>query len=360
MATYRLDPFATQTEELAGLRLGWNLQFHALAITQARHLNLTTQCSCNNPNRNFTVEIISITGKQRVLFDPHLYKQISRGATIFTGLSLSTETYPIPGIDTARNLDRERLLFFDLSGTMANITGVFDLFTRTMTGGAGLLYREEPLLHTYLADTTTGVTGHRAAACFGSGTTTLFTDLCGWNTNLTCYTGDRLLQRKFHTVGQIGTTIDTWTTTTAATATTAEDVTEDIFKTAEASAKATLSSTALNTGMPKLVIGGTLLAITEDLVGLFDLFELGLRIFTVGVTIRVKLHRHSTIGLLQIGLTGIPIHTEHFVVISFRHIIFQLVILTYQSLSSKPMKPQRTQRAQRHYFILCVLCALCG
>ena len=53
----------------------------------------------------------------------------------------------------------------------------------TMTLWAGLLHREETLLHTHLTNTITGATGLGAGTWLGTGTITGFTfNLC-WNTN---------------------------------------------------------------------------------------------------------------------------------------------------------------------------------
>ena len=71
--------------------------------------------------------------------------------------------------------------------------------------------------------------------------------------------------------------------------------------------------------MAVLIIAGAFLCVREDFEGFVCLLEFILGLFVVGVTIRVMLHRHATIGLLEIRLCGIAGHTQYFVVISFGH-----------------------------------------
>jgi hypothetical protein len=136
--------------------------------------------------------------------------------------------------------------------------------------------------------------------------------------------GYRLLQRQLHTVGKIGTPVDSRSSTTASAST--KDIAEDILKAAKATTETAMPATHrwVDTRMSKLIIGSPFLAVAEYLIGLFGLLEFRLPLLS-GVAIRVVLHRHTAVGFFQIGLAGIAIHPEHFVIISFGHIIFQLV-----------------------------------
>jgi hypothetical protein len=69
--------------------------------------------------------------------------------------------------------------------------------------------------------------------------------------------------------------------------------------------------------MAELVIGGTLLGVAKDLLGLFGLFEELLGILVVGIAIGVMLHRQALEGLFDLGLAGVFIHPKDFVVIAF-------------------------------------------
>ena len=71
--------------------------------------------------------------------------------------------------------------------------------------------------------------------------------------------------------------------------------------------------------MAKLVIGATLLAIRQDLVGLSRLLELGIGVRIVRIAVRVILHRNAAIGLLDVGLGSGAVHPQHVVIVAFRH-----------------------------------------
>ena len=82
--------------------------------------------------------------------------------------------------------------------------------------------------------------------------------------------------------------------------------------------------------MTEPVIGRLLFGILEDIVGFVDFLEFRLGGRIVLVSVRVKLHRLLSEGLLQIRVGGTLGHAERFVVVAFRHSISLAFVLTGQ------------------------------
>ena len=273
--------------------------------------------------------------------DRHLHVQITRRSTVFTGLTFAREANAITIIDTGRHLHRQGLVFLHAALTMAARTWVLNLFTRTTTVRAGLLHREETLLHTYLTMTGTGATGNWRSALLGAATITRFTLDHGRHTDLYRGAFHRIFQTQAQVVAQVGTTVGLRPAATTA----AEDVTEDITEAGAATAESTTTEAApahgrVDTGMTKLVIGGTLLRIVQGFVGLFGFFKLFFGFRVIWIAIRVMLHRQTTVCLFQFRVTGVLCHTEDFVKIALCHknsAVFLSYQYTYESPSNQVM-----------------------
>ena len=67
--------------------------------------------------------------------------------------------------------------------------------------------------------------------------------------------------------------------------------------------------------MAVAIVGGALLGVGEDLVGLADLLEAGLRAVLL-VAVRVELHRQAAEGLLDVFGRGVAFDAEDLVVIA--------------------------------------------
>src|SRR5690606_14680288 len=78
-----------------------------------------------------------------------------------------------------------------------------------------------------------------------------------------------------------------------------------------------------DSGMAVLIVGGALVPVAQDLVGLLRLLEMLLGFRVVGVAVGVVLHRQPPIGLLQVIVAGVPVHAEDVVVISLCHCLVQ-------------------------------------
>ena len=71
--------------------------------------------------------------------------------------------------------------------------------------------------------------------------------------------------------------------------------------------------------MAELVVGGALLRVLQDLVGLVDLLEPLLGRLVARVAVRVVLHGELAEGPLELGFLGALGHAEDLVVVALRH-----------------------------------------
>ena len=78
-------------------------------------------------------------------------------------------------------------------------------------------------------------------------------------------------------------------------------------------------TTVLEGGMTEAVIGGTLVAVLENVVGLVDFLETMFALFVARITVRMMLHRKFAECRLELDLGGSSGNTEDFVVIALRH-----------------------------------------
>jgi hypothetical protein len=69
----------------------------------------------------------------------------------------------------------------------------------------------------------------------------------------------------------------------------------------------------------ELVVGGALLIVLEDLVGLVDLLEPPLGLTIAGIAVRVVLHGQLAVSRLELLGRGVPADPKHLVVVSLRH-----------------------------------------
>ena len=101
----------------------------------------------------------------------------------------------------------------------------------------------------------------------------------------------------------------------------AEEVLEDVrHEVGEVGVEARPAGAAIGEGrVAEAVVGGALLAVGEDLVGLVDFLELDLGVLVAGIAVRVALHRELAEGGLQLRLAGGLADAQDLVVVALRH-----------------------------------------
>src|SRR6185503_20358592 len=102
----------------------------------------------------------------------------------------------------------------------------------------------------------------------------------------------------------------------------AEDVAECIGEAAEAfrAARACAERRGLvDAGVAELVVGRALARVGQHLIGFLALLEFLLGLLVAGVAVRVVLHRHAAIGLLDLVLGGVAVDAQHRVIVALGH-----------------------------------------
>ena len=72
--------------------------------------------------------------------------------------------------------------------------------------------------------------------------------------------------------------------------------------------------------MAELVVSRALLPVAQDLKGLFGLLEFILRFRVTFISIGVVLHGQAAIGLFDVGVIGVAINAENFVIVTLSHV----------------------------------------
>ena len=171
---------------------------------------------------------------------------------------------------------------------------------------AGLLHTEKALTHLHLTAAMAGGASLGRGAWFGAAAVAGFALVPAWDFELCVFAVRSFFQRDFHGVTEVVASVHL---TAAATTTTllAKDVTKDVAKrftktTAKIATPWAATHVGVHARMAVLVVGGTLLRVRQHFVGLFDLFELRLRLlgFFALVAVRVVLHREFAISLFDL------------------------------------------------------------
>jgi hypothetical protein len=222
------------------------------------------------------------------------------------------------------------LPFFLSSGTTALFTGVLNNIPLPAAGRAGTGYRKEALAVTNLARTLAGGTNLFSRSARRSGPFTGGAAFIPGILDLNFGTEDRIFKGYFNVVAKIGALSDIAvpTATKAGTPAAAEEgiedsgkIPKDILKPAEGLGKVLTAPHTFNTGMPKLIVCGTLLIIREDLVSFGCFLKLFFRFLITRVFIWVVLYGKLPVGFFYIVLGCAFLNPQDFVIITLSHII---------------------------------------
>src|SRR5690606_12285093 len=158
--THRRHTLAAPAELLAGLSPFGDVQLDP--AIQGRHFQLAAQRRVGEADRHLAIQMLAVALEDRVLTHVDHHVQITRRATLGTGLAFAGQANAVARVDACGHLHGKRLLFFDAALAVAAATGIGNHLAAAMAARAGLLHGEEALLHTHLTDATTGGTGDGA------------------------------------------------------------------------------------------------------------------------------------------------------------------------------------------------------
>ena len=248
--------------------------------------------------------------------------EIAGRCAAHAGFAFVRQANPGAVIDPGRNIYRQSFLPANPACAAAGTAGIVDHLAMPTTGRAGPFDGEEPLLTAYLADAAAGSAGGRLGATLGAGAGAIVATHRRGNADVDLAAVEGVLKRDIQIVPQVGPTPGA----AAGTAPTAHEVTEDFVEDVGKSARKieTLRAPAgpaaiLEGGMTVPVVGGPLLIVFENFVGLGRFLEPGFRIGIPRIPIRMELHRELPVGGLNRIRLGVAAHSQDFVIILLIH-----------------------------------------
>ena len=323
------DALAPQTEGGAGLGTGGQV-IGDLAI-DGGDLQLSAHGGLIEGDRLLVKDGGALTDKLAAGLHPDVDDQIAGGAAVLAGVALAPEGDSLTVIDTGGDGHRDTALDLVVSGAVAVITGAVDdlagaVALGALCGGGVGEAAAAPLDadHTGAPAVGAGVSGGTRLT---AGAVTGLTGLSAGQLNGLLTAEGRLLKgdgqvdpQGLTLLGGVGLLLTAETAAKAAEAA-AKEGAEDVAQVTHVKAAAAKATAAAKVGIDasvtELVITRALLLVRQHLVGLVDLFELGLGLFVAGVHIRVVFFGLLTVGLFDLFVRGALFHAQDFVIIPF-------------------------------------------
>src|SRR5689334_20662342 len=278
-------------EAPAGLGSGGHLHF-GLALVDGRHLELAAQSRRHHRDRHAAMQVGAVALEELVGRQRKENVEITRRTAADAGFAFAREPDPGAVLDALRDVDRQGAVALHAARARAGRACVLDHLAAAMTAGAGALQREEALGLADASGAAAGRAGLRLGAGLGAGARAGVAGDRDRNLDLRRLALERFFQRDFHVVAEIGAAFAAATAATLAGH--AEQIFEDVGEGGgEAGAEAGMATHAaalLEGGVAEAVIGGALVAVLEDLIGLVDFLEPDLALGIAGIFVRMPLH----------------------------------------------------------------------
>ena len=314
-AAHGLDAAAAQAELGAGLRLRRNADRHF--AFQRRHRQFGAQRRLRKADRQFAVQVVAVALEDRMLAHVHFHIQIASRRSGRARLALPGQADAVTVVDAFGDLHGQRAGFFEATLAMAFPARLLDRLAAAAAVRAGLLDREDAVLHAHLTVAVAGLALADLAVLRTAAIAMVAVDL-GRHLDLPADAEHGLLQVQLHDVAQVGSAPRTATPAATAAENVAEDVAENVADIAETGAAATAHA-VLEGGMAVLVVHRALRGIGQYLVGLLGLLELVLRHRIVRAAVRMIFHRQPAEGFLQFGFADAALDAQHLVVVTLAH-----------------------------------------
>ena len=210
-------------------------------------------------------------------------------------------------LDPGGDRDRERLLAPHAALAAAGAARLLDHGAGALAGRAGALDGEEALLRAHPPVALAGAAGGGRRPRLGAAAAARLALGEGVDADRRLLALERLVDRDFEVVAQIAAAARR-AGVTAPAAHRSEHLLEDVGEPAGKAEPAGASRPALlEGGVAELVVGGSLLIVLEDVVGLVDLLEFLFRRVVAGVSVGVVFHRQPAVGALQFVGAGGPL-----------------------------------------------------
>ena len=325
-AAHGFHALAFHAQAFAVLRAFGNVQLHAAG--KRGHFHFAAQCRGGETDGQLAMQI---GGVFRVALEDFVRAhgdvdvQIARRRAVHAGFALACQTDALAVVDARGDIDFHRFGGLHAAFAVAAQAGFFNLFARTVAGGAGLLDLENGLAHVHGARTAASVAGGSFCAGFRARAVAHVAFGISRNGDLLFHAGGRLFQRDFHAVLHIRTLVIRLTRTAA----TAEHLAENIAEVETASSAEAAKSTAaartaeaalFERGVAVLVVCRFFLRVGQSIVGFLDFFEFFFGFFIVGIAIGMVFHRQLAVGLFDFVVACGTRNAQYFVKIFIAHV----------------------------------------
>ena len=275
------DALLTQSEYAPRLCLRGNLD-RGVAIERG-NLDRAAERGGRKAHRDLAGQVAAVPLEDLVLADADLDVEISSGAAVPPGLSFAGQADAVAVVDTGRHLDRQRLLRRRRPWPRQPLQGSVITWPRPWQRGQVCCTAKNPCcIRTWPAPRQVSQVDRLRAL---SRARSLALVALGQRRELDVGGGAEhgLLEIERELITQVGAAVDAGAVAPPAAEDVAEDLAEDVAEGVpriEALASATRS---IDAGVAKLVVGGALLRVGQDFVGLLDLLETALGLVVGGL-----------------------------------------------------------------------------
>ncbi len=225
----------------------------------------------------------------------------------------------VPSLDARRNVDAERALLLDMAGAVTLLARVAHDAAVAAALRAGALDGEEALLGSDFSNAAAGRALLGLGARFRAGAAAGLAGDGARHLDMRGAALERFFQRDLEIVAQVAAAV--LPPALLAAGELAEQILEDVAEGAGEVERAAAAASAalLEGGMAEAVVGGALLIVLQDVIGLVDFLELDLGGRVARVLVGMQLHRELAIGRFQLADRRALLAVQNVVIVALAH-----------------------------------------
>ena len=263
--------------------------------------------------------------KNGVLLHLEEHVEIARGSAVAAGLAFAGQPQAIAIVHAGRNVDLELALHLAVAVAVALGAGIADDLAGAVAGAAGAADGEEALLVEDFAAAVAGGAGAGSAAGFAAGTLAAFAAFHARHLDFGAHAEHGVLEADFEIVADVFAALRAGALAAAAPAASeqvaeAEEIAEDVAEIGEGfGIEAAGPPAPCTPGMAEAIVGGALLRIAQDAIGLARLLEFLFGRGIVRIAIGMVALGEFAVSAFNLLIAGSLADTQNFVIISLRH-----------------------------------------
>ena len=265
------------------------------------------------------MQVGAVALEERVRAEREEDVEIAGRPAAHAGLAFAGEADAGAVLDAGRDVDRQRALARDAAGARAGRAGIVDHLAAALAAGQVRSSVKKPCAWRMRPAPPQVRAGLRLGAGLGAGAGAGLAGDRGRHAHLRGLAGEGLLERDLHVVAQVGAALAAGRGGRAPPP--MPKMSSKISEKAEpkSAPKPCAAAALLEGGVAEAVIGGALVAVLEDLVGLVDFLEAVLAVLVAGIAVGMPLHRELAEGGLELAVVGGALDLEHLVVAALGH-----------------------------------------